>query len=155
MQIIQQVLFVLASAIAIWLFSKKVKQINRNIKLGREEDFSNNKTERWKNLLLLAFGQKKMFKNPLVAILHFFVYAGFIIINIEVLEIVLDGIFGTHRLFAKPLGSFYTFLINAFEILAVLVIVACVIFLIRRNIIKLRRFISRDLNGWPRTDANY
>jgi ferredoxin len=105
--------------------------------------------------LLLAFGQKKMFRNPLVAIMHFFVYAGFIIINIEVLEIVLDGIFGTHRLFAKPLGGFYTFLINSFEILAVLVILACAIFLIRRNIIRLRRFISKDLNGWPRSDANY
>ena len=140
---------------AIWLFTKKVKEISRNIKLGRDEDFSDNKIQRWKNVLLLAFGQKKMFKNPLVAVLHFFVYAGFIIINIEVLEIVLDGIFGTHRLFAKPLGGFYTFLINAFEILAVLVIVGCAIFLIRRNIIKLKRFISKDLDGWPRSDANY
>ena len=155
MQIVQQVLFVLISIVAVWLFTKKVKEIGRNIRLGRAEDFSDNKDIRWKNVLLLAFGQKKMFKNPLVAILHFFVYAGFIIINIEVLEIVLDGIFGTHRLFAKPLGGFYTFLINAFEILAVLVILACAIFLIRRNIIKLRRFISKDLNGWPRSDANY
>lgn len=155
MQIVQQVLFVLVSAIAIWLFSKKVKEIVRNIKLGRDEDFSDRKADRWKNVLLLAFGQKKMFRNPLVAILHFFVYAGFIIINIEVLEIVLDGILGTHRLFAKPLGAFYTFLINAFEILAVLVILGCAIFLARRNIIKLKRFISRDLDGWPRSDANY
>jgi len=155
MQIVQQVLFVLVSIIAIWFFTKKVKEISRNIKLGRDEDFSDNKNQRWKNVLLLAFGQKKMFKNPLVAILHFFVYAGFIIINIEVLEIVLDGIFGTHRLFAKPLGGFYTFLINAFEVLAVLVIVGCVIFLVRRNIIKLKRFISKDLDGWPRSDANY
>ena len=155
MQIVQQVLFVLVSIVAIWLFTRKVKEISRNIKLGRDEDFSDNKDIRWKNVLLLAFGQKKMFKNPLVAILHFFVYAGFIIINIEVLEIVLDGIFGTHRLFAEPLGGFYTFLINAFEILAVLVILACAIFLIRRNIIKLKRFISKDLAGWPRSDANY
>src|SRR6185503_4650989 len=155
MQIVQQVLFVLISIIAIWLFTKKVKEIGRNIKLGKDENFSDNKNLRWKNVLLLAFGQKKMFRNPLVAIMHFFVYAGFIIINIEVLEIVLDGIFGTHRLFAKPLGGFYTFLINAFEVLAVLVIAACAIFLVRRNIIKLRRFISKDLNGWPRSDANY
>ena len=155
MQILQQILFVLVSIISIWLFSKKVKEINRNIKLGRDEDFSDNKSQRWKNVLLLAFGQKKMFKNPLVAVLHFFVYAGFIIINIEVLEIVLDGILGTHRLFAKPLDGFYTFLINAFEVLAILVTLGCVIFLIRRNIIKLRRFISKDLNGWPRSDANY
>jgi ferredoxin len=155
MQILQQVLFVLVSIAAIWLFTKKVKEISRNIRLGRDEDFSNNKGQRWKNVMLLAFGQKKMFRNPLVAVLHFFVYAGFIIINIEVLEIVLDGIFGTHRLFAKPLGGFYTFLINAFEVLAVLVIAACAIFLIRRNVIKLRRFISKDLDGWPRSDANY
>ena len=154
MQIVQQILFVLISIIAVWFFTKKVKEISRNIKLGREEDFSDNKSQRWKNVLLLAFGQKKMFKNPLVAVLHFFVYAGFIIINIEVLEIVLDGIFGTHRLFAKPLGGFYTFLINAFEVLAVLVTLGCVIFLIRRNIIRLKRFISKDLDGWPRSDAN-
>jgi ferredoxin len=155
MQIVQQILFVLISLTAIWFFTKKVKEIRRNIKLGRDEDFSDNKSQRWKNVLLLAFGQKKMFRNPLVAVLHFFVYAGFIIINIEVLEIVLDGILGTHRLFAKPLGGFYTFLINAFEGLAVLVTLGCVIFLIRRNIIKLKRFISKDLDGWPRSDANY
>jgi len=155
MQILQQILFVLISIMSIWFFTKKVKEISRNIKLGRDEDFSDNKDQRWKNVLLLAFGQKKMFKNPLVAVLHFFVYAGFIIINIEVLEIVLDGIFGTHRLFAKPLGGFYAFLINAFEMLAVLVTLGCVIFLIRRNIIKLKRFISKDLDGWPRSDANY
>ena len=155
MQIAQQILFILISGLAIWLFSKKIKEISRNINLGRDEDLSDNSSQRWKNVLLLAFGQKKMFRNPLVAVLHFFVYAGFIIINIEVLEIVLDGIFGTHRLFANMLGGFYTFLINAFEVLAFLVIVACAIFLIRRNAIKLRRFISKDLDGWPRSDANY
>jgi heterodisulfide reductase subunit C len=155
MQIAQQILFVLLSIIAIALFSKKAKEIIRNIKLGRDETINDNPGQRWKNLLLLAFGQKKMFRNPLVAILHFFVYAGFIIINIEVLEIVLDGIFGTHRLFAPFLGGFYTFLINAFEILAVLVLMGCLIFLIRRNIVKLKRFISKDLDGWPRSDANY
>ena len=116
MQILQQVLFVLLTGTATWLFTKKVKEIARNIKLGRDENFSDNKPARWRNLLLLAFGQKKMFKNPLVTVMHFFVYAGFIIINIEILEIVLDGILGTHRLFAASLGSFYTFLINAFEI---------------------------------------
>lgn len=155
MQIIQQLLFVLLSAAAIFFFSRKVKEISRNIKLGRDENLSDNSSERWKNLLLLAFGQKKMFRNPLVAVMHFFVYAGFIIINIEVFEIVLDGITGKHRLFAAPLGSFYSFLINAFEVLALLVLVACIIFLVRRNIIKLKRFISKDLDGWPRSDANY
>jgi len=155
MQIIQQVLFILISAFSVWFFSKKVKEISRNIKLGRDEDISDNKPQRWKNVLLLAFGQKKMFRNPLVAILHFFVYAGFVIINIEVLEIVLDGIFGTHRMFAPLLGIFYNFLINSFEILALLVLLAVFIFLARRNIIKLKRFVSKDLNGWPKSDANY
>ena len=155
MQIAQQILFILISVVAIWLFSKKTREIARNIKLGRDETLNDNPSQRWKNLLLLAFGQKKMFRNPLVAVLHFFVYAGFIIINIEVLEIVLDGIFGTHRLFAQSLGGFYTFLINSFEILAVLVLLGCLIFLIRRNILKLKRFISKDLDGWPRSDANY
>jgi len=96
-----------------------------------------------------------MFRNPLVALLHFVVYIGFVIINIEVLEIVLDGILGTHRLFLPVLGGLYSFLINSFEILAAGVIVACAIFLVRRNIIKLKRFISKDLDGWPRSDANY
>ena len=155
MQLAQQILFILLSTISIWLFSKKVKEISRNIRLGRDENISDNKPQRWKNLLLLAFGQKKMFRNPLVAVMHFFVYAGFIIINIEVLEIVLDGIFGKHRLFAEPLGSLYTFLINAFEVLALLVLVSCLIFLVRRNIIRLKRFTSKDLDGWPRSDANY
>lgn len=155
MQIAQQILFILVSIAAIWIFSKKSREIVRNIRLGREEKISDNPGQRWKNMLLLAFGQKKMFRNPLVAVLHFFVYAGFIIINIEVLEIVLDGILGTHRLFARSLGGFYTFLINSFEILAVLVLLGCLIFLIRRNFLKLRRFISRELDGWPRSDANY
>jgi heterodisulfide reductase subunit C len=155
MQIAQQVLFVIISVASIWFFTKKIREISRNIKLGRDENLNDNKPQRWRNLLLLAFGQKKMFRNPLVAVMHFFVYAGFIIINIEVLEIVLDGIFGTHRLFAPYLGGFYNFLIDSFEILAILVLVSCAIFLARRNIIRLRRFISKDLNGWPRSDANY
>lgn len=155
MHIIQQVLFVALAVFATWLFSKNIMQIRRNILLGRDEDLTDNKPQRWRNLLLLAFGQKKMFRNPLVAVMHFVIYAGFIIINIEVLEIVLDGILGTHRLFLPYLGSFYTFVINFFEILAVGVIAVCVIFLARRNIIKLKRFISRDLDGWPRSDANY
>ena len=155
MHYILQIVFILISITAIFLFTKKIKEIRRNILLGRDETINDNPGRRWKNVLLLAFGQKKMFRNPTVAILHFFVYAGFIIINIEVLEIILDGIFGTHRLFAAPLGSLYTVLINAFEVLALLVLVGCAIFLIRRNILKLKRFISKDLDGWPRSDANY
>lgn len=155
MQIVQQILFLLISAVSVWFFTKKVKEISRNIKLGRDEDISDNRGQRWRNVLLLAFGQKKMFRNPPVAIMHFFVYAGFIIINIEVLEIVMDGILGKHRLFAAPLGVLYPLLINAFEVLALLVLIFCIIFLVRRNIIRLKRFISKDLDGWPRSDANY
>jgi heterodisulfide reductase subunit C len=105
-------------------------------------------------VLILALGQKKMFHNPLVAILHLFVYVGFVIINVELLEIIVDGIAGTHRIFKPYLGSFYDFLINSFEILAALVLLACVVFLVRRNIIRIKRFIHQDLNGWPKTDAN-
>lgn len=155
MQIIAQVLFLILLVAAIVLFAKKSKDIARNIRLGKEEDFSDQPAERWKNVLLLAFGQKKMFRKPLVALMHFIIYAGFIIINIEVLEIILDGILGSHRLFAGPLGGFYSFLINFFEVLALGVIIVCVAFLARRNILKLKRFISHDLDGWPRSDANY
>ncbi len=155
MQIIPQILFIILVVFSVFIFTKKIKEIRRNIFLGREEGFSDNKPQRWRNLLLLAFGQKKMFRNPLVAVMHFVIYAGFIIINIEVLEIILDGIFGIHRLFQKPLGPLYNWLINGFEFLAVGVLTVCIIFLIRRNILKLKRFISKDLNGWPRSDANY
>ena len=155
MQYVQQALFVLLSAAATWLFTKKAGEIRRNILLGRDEDLSDHPAQRFKNLMLLALGQKKMFKNPLVALMHFVIYAGFIIINLEVLEIVLDGLLGKHRLFAPLLGPLYNWLINGFEFLAVGVIFVCVVFLCRRNIIKLKRFIHKDLNGWPRSDANY
>jgi len=155
MQYIQQLSFILLIVIAIYLFSKKAGEIKQNIHLGRKEDLNKNRIQQWKNVLLLAFGQKKMFKNPLVAFLHFIIYAGFIIINIEVLEIVLDGILGTHRLFAHPLGQVYTWLINAFEIIAFAVLIVCLVFLLRRNLLKLKRFVSKDLDGWPRNDANY
>lgn len=154
MQLTQQILFILLTAIAVWLFVKKVKFISRNIKLGREEEFEPH-PDRWKNVLLMAFGQKRMFDKPLVALLHFAVYAGFIIINIEILEIILDGLFGTHRLFAPWLGNVYTFVIDFFEVLAFLVLVSCIIFLIRRNIVRVRRLNMKELNGWPRSDANY
>jgi heterodisulfide reductase subunit C len=155
MPVTLQILFIACLGFASWLFAKNIMQIRRNILLGKDEDLTGNKPLRWKNLMLLALGQKKMFKNPLVAVMHLIIYAGFIIINLEVLEIVLDGIFGTHRLFLPCLGGLYTFLINFFEILAIGVLAVCVVFLARRNIIKLKRFISKDLNGWPRSDANY
>ena len=155
MRILQQIVFILFSILGAWLFSRKIMQIRRNILLGKEEDFSGNRETRWKNVLLLAFGQKKMFRNPLVALLHLVIYAGFIIINLEVLEILLDGALGTHRLFSGLPGGLYRILINGFECLAAGVILVCLVFLARRNLIKLRRFISHDLDGWPRSDANY
>ncbi|MBR2647799.1 MAG: (Fe-S)-binding protein [Sediminibacterium sp.] len=155
MHYLPQIAFLLLSGVAVWLFSKKAGDIRRNILLGKDEDLSDNPALRWRNLILLALGQKKMFNNPLVAIMHFIIYSGFIIINIEVLEIVLDGLLGTHRLFAPHLGGLYNVLINSFEILATGVLVVCIIFLVRRNILKLKRFLSKDLNGWPRSDANY
>ena len=155
MNILQQILFLVLTGVSVWIFSKKAGEIKRNIFLGLPEDLNDNPSARWKNLFLLALGQKKMFKNPMVAVMHLIVYGGFIIINLEVLEIVLDGLLGTHRLFVPFLGSLYNWLLNAFEFLAVSVILVCAIFLIRRNIIKLKRFISKDLNGWPRSDANY
>lgn len=154
MQLAQQILFIILAIVAAWLFIKQVKFIRRNINLGRSETFEPH-PDRWKNLLMMAFGQKRMFDKPFVALLHFFVYAGFIIINIEILEIILDGIFGTHRLFAPYLGDAYTFIINFFEILAFLVLASCIIFLARRNITKVRRLNMNELNGWPRSDANY
>ena len=122
--------------------------------MGRDENFAPD-PRRWKNVLLIAFGQKRMFDKPLVALLHLAVYVGFVIINIEILEIILDGIFGTHRLFAPYLGRAYTFIINFFEVLAFLVLASCVIFLIRRNWVHVRRLNMKELNGWPRSDANY
>ncbi len=155
MQILQQILFAIVAIAGIWLFTKNIIAIRRNIFLGKSENLNGDAKLRWKNLFLLALGQKKMFKNPLVAFLHLIIYAGFIIINIEVLEIVLDGILGTHRLFLPLIGGLYSFLINFFEVLALSVIAVCIIFLSRRNIVKLKRFISSDLKGWPRSDANY
>jgi heterodisulfide reductase subunit C len=154
MHLTQQIAFVLLAGISIWLFARKTSEIRRNILLGTEEDFSDRKPDRWRNLFLLALGQKKMFRNPFVALMHFVIYAGFIIINLEVLEIFLDGVLGTHRLFAGISPKYYTYLINAFELLAAGVIIVCVIFLLRRNVIRVKRFISKDLHGWPRSDAN-
>ncbi|WP_336514028.1 (Fe-S)-binding protein [Pollutibacter soli] len=155
MHIIAQIIFFLLTATAVWFFSRKIMAIRRNILLGRDQQLNDRKPERWKNVLLLAFGQKKMFRNPLVAFLHLVIYLGFIIINIEVLEIVLDGLLGTHRLFAPYTGNAYTFLINSFELLAVGVITVCVIFLLRRNLVYVKRLWSKELDGWPRSDANY
>jgi len=155
MEYFSQIVFFLVAAAAIGLFARQIMMIRNNILLGKEEDLSGNRKLRMKNMVLFALGQKKMFRKPLSALMHFVIYAGFIIINIEVLEIILDGILGTHRLFLDTLGDFYSFLINFFEWLAVGIIAVCIGFLIRRNVLKLKRFMSNDLNGWPRSDANY
>lgn len=154
MQLLSQIVFFLCVGLGIYFFSKRIMQIQRNISLGGNEIIDTCKRERFRNLLLLAFGQKKMFKNPLVAMLHLVLYVGFIIINIEIIEILLDGILGTHRLFAPFLGKLYSFLINSFEVLAALVLVGCIVFLCRRNVLYIQRLKSNDLSGWPKTDAN-
>ena len=154
MEFISGIIFLILSVFAFYSFAKKLLQIGRNIHLGRPVEINDQPLQRWKNVFLLALGQKKMFRNIPVALLHLIVYVGFIVINIELLEIIIDGLFGTHRFFEPYLGAFYPLLINSFEILAALVLVACVVFLSRRNIIRLKRFVSKDLTGWPKTDAN-
>lgn len=154
MAIIQQLAFILVFGYAMYSFSKKMQHIIANIKTGKPEDRTDRPGERFKRMVLFALGQKKMFQNMIPAVLHFFVYIGFILINIEILEIVIDGIFGTHRVFAQPLGGVYLAAINFFEILAVLVLSACVIFWIRRNVLKIDRFQSAEMTAWPKKDAN-
>ena len=136
MEIISQILFIASLGLATYFISRRVILIKNTIQLGRAEDRSDNPSERLKTMLLIAFGQKKMFTRPLVGFMHFIIYAGFVIINIEVLEIMIDGVFGTHRIFASPLGGLYSFLINFFEILAFGVLAVCVVFLTRRNLTK-------------------
>jgi len=149
-----QILFIALVVAAIALFSFNFKKVIRNIKLGRPADRFDQPGQRLVTMLKVAFGQTKMVVRPIPAILHFFVYSGFIIINLEVLEIMIDGIFGTHRVFSG-LGGLYNFLIGSFEILALTVWVACVIFLIRRNVLKLKRFRGVEMTEWPKSDANY
>jgi heterodisulfide reductase subunit C len=154
MQILAQILFVIVLVAGIGFFARNIKRIIRNVKLGREVDRSDNPGERFAKMARIAMGQSKMVKRPIAGFLHIVVYVGFIIINIEVLEIVIDGVFGTHRIFSF-LGGFYDVLIFSFEILAFLVFLGVIIFWIRRNIINIRRFLSRELKGWPKNDANY
>ncbi len=153
---IEQIVFILVTLAAIYIFARNIAKLRRNILLGKEIDEPiENKGERWKLLLLNALGQKKMFKRPIPAILHFFVYVGFVIINVEVLEIILDGLLGKHRLFAELLGEkIYPVFISSFEFLGIMVLISCVIFLIRRNILKVKRLNMPELNKFPRMDAN-
>jgi ferredoxin len=150
---IAQILFILLLGTATYFAFKRFSFVKRNILLGRNTDSTGTSSERWATMARVALGQGKMFTRPMAAIMHLIIYAGFVIINIELLEIVLDGITGHHRLFSF-LGGFYDFLIGSFEILALLVLLACVVFLARRNVLRIKRFWMREMTSWPRTDAN-
>src|SRR5688572_16865355 len=150
---VAQILFIAITLAAVALFSYNLRKVIRNIRLGRSANRSDQPQKRFMTMLRVAFGQTKMFFRPVPALLHFVVYAGFVIINIEVLEIMIDGIFGTHRIFGG-LGTLYNALIGSFEVLALGVWLGCAIFLIRRNIIRLKRFTGVEMTSWPRSDAN-
>lgn len=154
MQIIAQVLFLVALVAGIGFFIRNIRRLVRNIKLGREVDRTDNKGERFAKMARIAFGQSKMVKKPVSGFLHVIVYVGFVIINIEVLEIIIDGLFGTHRILSF-MGGFYDVLIASFEVLALLVLIGVIVFWIRRNVLNIYRFLSRELKGWPKNDANY
>ena len=149
-----QLLFVLVFAGGMGYFLYQLNQIRKNIRLGRPELLNDRPGERWRNVLLIAFGQKKMFKRPLPALLHFFIYAAFLLTQIELIEIILDGITGGHRLLRPALGGFYPFLISFIEILSVLAFVATFIFLARRNLLKVPSFQMDEMKGWPKLDGN-
>lgn len=153
MKLLDNIFFALLLAAGIGFFTFNVKKLIRNIKLGSAINRSDRSVERWKNMAMIALGQQKMVKKPIAGFLHILVYVGFVIINIEVLEIIIDGLFGTHRIFSF-LGGLYDVLIGSFEILAALVIFAVVVFWIRRNIIKIQRFWKPEMKGWPKNDGN-
>lgn len=153
MQYLPNILFLIALVAGVGFFVRNSKKIVRNIKLGKKVDVSNNKKERWNNVVRIALGQSKMVVRPIPGILHLFVYIGFVIINIEMIEIVIDGIFGTHRILSF-MGPLYDVLIASFEILALLVIVGVVLFWTRRNVVHIKRFVMKEMKGWPKLDAN-
>lgn len=155
MSFLPQIIFLIAFGITAYLVSKRVRQISQNILMGRPAGRKDQAGKRLQTMLLIAMGQKKMFTRPLAGLMHFIIYAGFVLINIEVLEIIIDGLAGTHRIFAYVLPvSLYAFLISFFEFLAVGVMLSCVVFLVRRNVMKLPRFWKPEMKGWPALDAN-
>ncbi|MCF4101615.1 (Fe-S)-binding protein [Gillisia sp. M10.2A] len=154
MQLIAQIAFLIVLVAGIAFFTRNIRRVIRNIKLGKKIDRTDNPGERFAKMARIALGQSKMVKKPLAGALHIIVYVGFIIINIEVLEIIIDGIFGTHRILSF-LGGGYNFLIGAFEILAFLVLLGVIIFWFRRNVTNIYRFLGNELKGWPKNDANY
>ena len=155
MAFLPNIIFALLLITALFFFTKNILSIRRNILLGKDIERKDQSKKRWSNMIRIALGQSKMVSKPVAGSLHVIVYIGFVIINIELLEIILDGLFGTHRLFAPYLGGFYNVLIASFEILAVLVLVAVVLFWTRRNVIKIKRFLSSEMKGWPKKDADY
>lgn len=154
MSFLPNILFAIILILGIGYFARNVKKLIRNIKLGQDVDRSDNPSERWKNMAMIALGQSKMVKRPIAGFLHILVYLGFVIINIEVVEIIIDGLFGTHRVLSF-MGGFYDVLIGSFEILAFLVLVAVIVFWIRRNVMKIQRFWNPEMQGFPKNDANY
>lgn len=155
MEYVPNLIFALLAIGSVGFFVKNIKKLKRNIFLGKEINRSDNSKERWGNMIKIALGQSKMVRRPVSGFLHIIVYVGFVIINVEVLEIILDGFLGTHRLFSPILGEgFYGFLIGTFEILAVLVFISVVVFWIRRNIIKIKRFWNKEMISWPKSDGN-
>ena len=153
MQWISQLIFAIFLAVGIEFFRRSVLKIKRNINIGRDEKINDQPKERWKQTLLVALGQSKMVRRPVAGFFHILIYVGFVLINIEVLEILIDGLLGTHRIFAEPLGGLYNTAIGFFEILAFGVLLACVVFLARRYITKVPRFTMREMKGWPTKDA--
>ena len=151
---LQSLLFILVAGASSWFAWKGFNQVWKNIQLGKPEKIGGNTAQRWKNVFLIALGQQKMFKNWLPAVLHLFIYVAFVITQIELIEIFVDGVFGTHRFFAPFLGSFYTFVISSIEILSVLAFVATLAFLSRRNLLRVARFQKPELKGFPSRDAN-
>ena len=152
---ISNIIFLFLLIISIGIFIRNLNIIISNIKLGREIDRSDRKIDRWKNMIRVALGQSKMVRRPIAGIFHIVIYVGFIIINIEVVEIIIDGVTGSHRFLSSFLPkSLYNFFIASFEILAFLVLVACVVFLARRNILRIKRFFGKEMTNWPKSDAN-
>ena len=154
MTYLPNIIFTLMFALGVGIFTRNILKIRSNILLGKDVDRSDQAGRRWGQMIRVALGQSKMVVRPVAGIMHIIVYVGFILINIELLEIVIDGILGTHRIFAPYLGSFYDVVIGTFEILAALVLVAVVVFWIRRNVIRLQRFIKPEMEGWPKKDAD-
>ena len=152
---IGSVIFAVVALVAFGYAGYQFSKIRRNILLGKDADIEPGRAgERWKNVLLIAFGQKKMFKRWIPAVFHLFIYVAFLFTQIELIEIIIDGLFSQHRFFADKLGGFYGFLISFIEVLSVLAFVATLIFLIRRNALKIPRLRKPELKGWPKLDAN-